>query len=90
VPLRASMLQATGAGDAGRSHAARDHRGVAGHAAARGEDAFGGVHAVNVLGAGLDPHQNDLAARLGGLHGFSDVNTISPVAAPATPEVPSL
>jgi len=40
----------------------RDHRGVRGHAAARGEDAFGGVHAVNVLGAGLDPHQDDLAA----------------------------
>ena len=43
-----------GAGDAGPAHAARDHRGVAGHAAARGEDALGGVHAVNVLGRGLD------------------------------------
>ena len=38
-----------GAGDAGLAHAARDHRRVRGHAAARGENAFGGVHAVDVL-----------------------------------------
>ena len=31
------------------AHAARDHRRVAGHAAARGEDAARGVHAVDVL-----------------------------------------
>ena len=34
---------------------------MAGHAAARGQDAGGGMHAVDVLGAGLDAHQDDLA-----------------------------
>ncbi len=50
-----------GAGDAGLAHAARHHRRMGGHAAAGGENALGGVHAVDVLGAGLDPHQDDLA-----------------------------
>ena len=50
---------AAGAGDAGPAHAAGDHGGVAGHAAARGQDAAGGVHAVDVLGAGLDADQDD-------------------------------
>ncbi len=66
------------AGDAGLAHAARDHRGVRGHAAARGQNAFRRVHAVNVFGAGLDPHQNDLAAiglqfrgLVGGEHDFA-------------------
>ena len=54
--------QRAGAAHAGPAHAARDHGGVAGHAAARGEDAGRGVHAVDVLGAGLDAHQDDLAA----------------------------
>jgi hypothetical protein len=40
------------------------------------------MHAVNVLGAGFHPHEDDLAARLRGLNGFLGVNTISPVAAP--------
>ena len=70
----AAVIDADGAaaGDAGLAHAARDHRGVRGHAAARGQNAFGGVHAVNVFRAGLDPHQNDLAAvglQLGGFIG---------------------
>ena len=57
--------QRAGAGDARLAHAARHHGGVRGHAAARGEDPFGRVHAVDVLGAGLDPHQDDaLALRL--------------------------
>ena len=34
-----------------------------GHAAARGQDAFGGMHAVDVLGAGLDAHQDDACGR---------------------------
>ncbi len=46
-------------GDAGPAHAAGDDGGVAGHAAAGGDDAAGGVHAVDVLGAGLDAHQDD-------------------------------
>ena len=54
--------QRAGARDAGLAHAARDHRRMRGHAAARGEDAFGGVHAVDVLRRGLDPHQDDLLA----------------------------
>ena len=48
--------------DAGLAHAARHHRGMRGHAAAGGEDAFGGVHAVDVLRRGLDPHQDHLLA----------------------------
>ena len=55
--------QRAGAGDAGLAHAARNHGGVRGHAAAGGEDAFGGVHAVDVLRRGLHAHQDDLACR---------------------------
>ena len=77
--LRAVIdAQRAGAGDAGLAHAARDHGRMRGHAAARGQDAFGGVHAVNVLRRGFDPHQDDLAAlaleRLGlfgGEHDFA-------------------
>ena len=70
----AAVIDANGAaaGDAGLAHAARDHGGVRGHAAAGGQNAFGGVHAVNVFRAGLDPHQDDLAAvglQLGGFVG---------------------
>ena len=50
------------AGDAGLAHAARDHGRVRGHAAARRQDALGGVHAVDVLRRSLDPNQNDLLA----------------------------
>ena len=59
--------EAAGAGDAGAAHAAGDHGGVAGHAAAGGDDALGGVHAVDVLGAGLDAHQDHRLA-FGGAH----------------------
>ncbi|MCY1233682.1 hypothetical protein D9M72_462340 [compost metagenome] len=41
---------------------------MAGHATARRQDAFGGVHAVNVFRAGFDAHENDLAAFLVGLN----------------------
>ncbi len=54
--------QRAGAGNAGLAHAARHDGGVAGHAAARGEDAFRRMHAVDVLGAGLDAHQDHLLA----------------------------
>jgi hypothetical protein len=70
------------AGDAGLAHAARHHGGVRGHAAARGQDAFGGVHAVDVFRAGLDAHQDDLARRPAASLGLVGENTISPVAAP--------
>ena len=48
------------AADAGASHAARDHGGMACHAAAGGEDSFCGVHAVNVFGRSFQAHQHDL------------------------------
>ena len=54
--------EVAGTADAGLAHAPRHDRGVAGHAAARGQDALGGVHAVDVVGRGLDPHQD---------HGFA-------------------
>ena len=38
-----------------------DERGVAGAAAARGEDAHRGEHAVDVVGLGLGPHEQDVA-----------------------------
>ena len=50
--------------DAGPAHAARHHGGVAGHAAARGDDAPGGMHAADVLGAGFLAHQDDGVAQL--------------------------
>ena len=50
-----------GARDAGLAHAARHHRGVRGHAAPRGQNAFGGMHAVNIFRAGFDPDQDDPA-----------------------------
>ena len=61
---------AAGAGDAGTAHAAGDDGGVAGHAAAGGQDALGGVHAVDVLGAGLDADQDDRFALGGAGFGF--------------------
>ena len=42
----------------GVAHAARDHRGVRRQASGRGEDALGGVHAVDVVGRGLLAHQD--------------------------------
>src|ERR1035441_10230373 len=54
-----------GAGDAGGSHAAADDGGVAGHATARGEDALGDFHAVDIVGHGFLADQYD-GGRLGG------------------------
>ena len=74
------VVDADGAGarHARLAHAAGNHRRVAGHAAAGGEDALGGVHAVDVFGAGLDADQDDRLALAGealGLlrreHGFA-------------------
>ena len=52
-----------GAGDAGDAHAARYHRRVAGHAAARRENALGHFHAVDVVRHGLGAHQDDGSLR---------------------------
>src|SRR5262249_50697060 len=54
--------QAAGAANARPAHAPRHHRGMAGHAAARGQNARRRMHAVNVLRTGLDPDQDHLAA----------------------------
>ena len=54
--------QRAGAGDAGLAHAARNDRGMRGHAAARRQDAFGGVHAVDILGRSLDADEDDFLA----------------------------
>src|ERR1035437_4707464 len=57
-----------GAGDAGSAHAAADYGGVAGHAAARGEDALGDFHAVDIVRYGFLADQYD-GGRLGGYDG---------------------
>jgi hypothetical protein len=71
-----------GAGDAGLAHAARHHGGVRGHAAARRQDALGRVHAVDVLGRGLDAHEDDALPCAFRFSASSEENTISPAAAP--------
>src|SRR5699024_4469945 len=48
------------AGDAAGAHAAGDDGGVAGHAAAHGQDALGDLHTDDILGAGLQTDQDDL------------------------------
>ena len=53
---------ALGAGDAGLAHAAGDHGGVRGLAAAAGQDALGGEEAVDVLRLGLLAYQDHLLA----------------------------
>ena len=50
------------ADDADLAHLAGDQGRVAGHAAARRENALADGHAADVLGAGLDAHQEDLLA----------------------------
>ena len=70
VPAVHVDLQRARAGDAGPPHAARDDGGVAGHAAAHGEHAFGRVHAVDVFGRGFEAHQDDVAPIGGGALGF--------------------
>ena len=70
APARDVDLEHAGAGDAGPPHAARHHRRVARHAAARGQDAARRMHAVNVLRARLGAHQDDVAVVGGELLGF--------------------
>ena len=56
------------AGDAAGAHASGHHGGVAGHAAPDGEDAPGKVHALDVLGTGLQADQDHLVALVHPLH----------------------
>ena len=51
---------------AAAAHTARDDGRVRRAAAAHGEDALGGVHALDVLGRGLQPHEDGFFAALGG------------------------
>ena len=60
------------AGYARGAHAAANHGCVAGHAAARGENALGHFHPVNIVRHGLFAHQDD-RSRGGLLHGIVGV-----------------
>ena len=57
------------AADAHLAHLPRDERGVRRHAAARGEDAFGGDHAAQIFGRRLDADEQHLLALLRRGHG---------------------
>ena len=64
-PCRLVDAKLSDAGDTRASHAAGHDGGVAGHAAPAGDDAPGGVHAVDVLGAGLGAQQDHGLAAVG-------------------------
>jgi hypothetical protein len=57
-------------GDAGLADLPRDDGGVGGHPAARGEDAGGDGHALEVLRRGLDPDEQHVLALGGPLRGL--------------------
>ncbi len=57
-------LQRRATGDTRLAHAARDDRRVRGHAAARGQHPLRRDHAMKILRACLDPHEDDRFARL--------------------------
>ena len=63
-------LDHAGAADAGPPHAPGHHGRVAGHAAPGGQDAPGGVHAMDILGAGLCADQDDVLALFGQIFGL--------------------
>ena len=58
------------AGDAALAHAARDDSRVGGHTAADGQNALGGLHALDILRRGLETDENDLLAALLPLFGI--------------------
>ena len=64
-----STIERIGATHTGLAHAAGDDGSVRGLAAAAGQDAFGGDHAVEVVGVGLASDQDDLLTRVRPLHG---------------------
>ncbi len=66
-------LECAGAADADFAHLAGDEGGVAGDAAAGGEDAFGCEHAADVFRGGLDTHEQDVVAFGGEGFGFFGV-----------------
>ncbi len=67
-----------GTGDARDTHAARNHRRMARHTAAGGENTLGRMHAMNIFGAGFHAHQYDAATfRLGGNGFFGAENNLS-------------
>ena len=63
-------LDLAAAGDAALAHAPGHHGGVGGHAAANGQDALGGLHALDVLGRGFQADQDHLLAPGGPLLGL--------------------
>ena len=65
-------VDVAGSGNAALAHTAGDNCGVAGHAAARGENAAGDFHAVNVFrrGFGADEDELGLGIFLVALDGF--------------------
>ena len=61
-------VELLGAAHAGLAHAAGHDGRVAGLAAARGQDAGGGDHALEVVGVGLAADQDDVLAAVGPRH----------------------
>jgi hypothetical protein len=51
-------IQRRAAGDTALAHPARDHRRMAGHAAAGGQDTLGDLHPMDVLRGGFDADEN--------------------------------
>ena len=71
-----------GAGHAGRSHAASDHGRVAGHAAARSQNALRDFHAVNVVRLRFRRGPGSRGRLSALVTASSAVNTTVPTAAP--------
>ncbi len=80
--LSSVHLDVAAAGHAAGAHAAGHHGGVRGHAAADGQDALGGLHALDVLGRGLQADEDDLLAPLMPLLGVLGGEHDRPQAAP--------
>src|SRR5699024_11968703 len=58
-------VELLGTAHTGLAHATGDHGGMGGLATSAGEDAFGGDHALEVVGGGLPATQDDLHAVAG-------------------------
>ena len=67
--VRFVNIQTAGADDRGLAHLAADDGGVRRHAAGGSENALRDEHAVDVVGDGLSPDENDRLALLTPLHG---------------------